>query len=203
MRINSRSISSTDLVYEPLFDYRIKVTIPLNYLYFEKYKHSKINENSKVKEKREDNNMLLLPKLNRSTSQFSLQPKIISDYSKILPSKTNKIICYDNHDFYLIEPKTKILRKGATFKFRIKIKGATSVSLLDGNHWTPLRRKEEDIYEGHKEIETDNVSICCLRNKNVYTEVIKFMIHKDRSILSKTVFPSLKKIKKTNVKNIK
>ena len=200
LRINSRSISSTDLVYEPLFDYRIKVTIPLNYLYFEKYKQSKNNENSKVKEKREDNNMLLLPKLNRSTSQFSLQPKIISDYSKILPSKTNKIICYDNHDFHLIEPKTKILRKGATFKFRIKIKGASSVSLLDGNHWTPLRRKEEDIYEGHKEIETDNVSICCLRNKNVYTEVIKFMIHKDRSILSNTVFPSLKKIKKANVK---
>lgn len=202
LRINSRPIMSTDLVYEPLFDYRIKVTIPLNYLYFEKYKLLKNNENSKVKEKREDNNMLL-PKLNRSTSQFSLQPKIISDYSKILPSKTNKIICYDNNDFHLIEPKTKILRKGATFRFRIKIKGASNVSLLDGNHWTPLRRKEEDIYEGHKEIETDNVSICCLRNKNVYTEVIKFMIHKDRSILSKTVFPSLKKIKKINVKNIK
>ena len=145
-----------------------------------------------------------MPKLTHSTSQFISQPKIISDYSRILPSKTNKIICYDNQDFHLIEPRTKILRKGVIFKFKIKIKGATNVSLLDGNHWTPFRRTEEDIYEGHKEIETDNVSICCLRNKNVYTEVIKFMIYKDRSILSKTTFPSSsKKIKKNNIKSSK
>ena len=202
LRINSRPTISTDLIYTPLFDYRIKVTIPFKYLYFEKYKLLKDNENNKIKEKRTEE--LLLPKLTHSTSQFISQPKIISDYSRILPSKTNKIICYDNQDFHLIEPRTKILRKGVIFKFKIKIKGATNVSLLDGNHWTPFRRTEEDIYEGHKEIETDNVSICCLRNKNVYTEVIKFMIYKDRSILSKTTFPSsTKKIKKNNIKNSK
>ena len=194
LRISSRPIVSTDIVYKPLFDYRIKVTVPLKYLYFEKYKLLKNNDNNKIKEKRADSSMLLLPKL--STSQTIIQPKIIQDYSKVLPSKTNKIVCYDNQDFHLIEPKTKILRKGITFKFKIRIKGATNVSLLDGNHWTPLKRIEEDIYEGNKEIETDNVSICCLRNRNVYTEVIKFMIHKDRSILSKSVFSDIKKIKK-------
>ena len=197
LRINSRPIVSNEMVYSTLFDYRIKVTIPMNYLYFEKYKLIKNNENNKIKEKRNDS-LLLLPKLN--TSQI-IQPKIIQDYSKILPSKTNKIICYDNQDFYLIEPRTKILRKGIKFKFKIKIKGAINVSLLDGTHWTPLRRIEEDVYEGNKEIETDNVSICCLRNKNVYTEVMKFMIHKDRSILSKSVFPAVKRIKKNIIKS--
>ena len=68
----------------------------------------------------------------------------------------------------------------------------------------PLKKTEEDIYEGIKEIETDNVSICCLRNKNVFTEVIKFMIYKDRSILSKNFFPKIKRIKKNLTKiNIK
>lgn len=197
-RINSRPIIANDINYKSLFEYRIRVIIPKNYLYFEKYKLLKNNnEDNKIKEKR--NETLLLPKLN--ASQVIIQPKIIQDYSKILPSKKNKIICYDNQDFHLIEPRTKILRKGIKFKFKIKIKGATNVSLLDGNHWTPLRKIEEDIYEGIKEIETDNVSICCLRNRNVYTEVIKFMIYKDRSILSKSVFPSVKKIKKNIIKS--
>ena len=38
----------------------------------------------------------------------------------------------------------------------------------------PLKKTEEDIYEGIKEIETDNVSICCIKNKNVFTEVFRF-----------------------------
>ena len=95
-----------------------------------------------------------------------------------------------------MEPRTKILRKGIKFKFKIKIKGANNVHLLDGNHWIQLKRTEPDVYEGIKEIETDNVSICCIRNKNVFTEVIKFMIHKDRSILSKSFLPKVKKFKK-------
>ena len=198
LRINSRPIIANDMSFKTLFEYRIKIIVPMNYLYFEKYKLQKDIENNKLKEKR--NESLLLPKLN--ASQIFNQPKIIQDYSKILPSKNNKIICYDNQDFHLFEPRTKILRKGIKFKFKIKIKGATNVSLLDGNHWTPLKRTEEEIYEGEKEIETDNVSICCLRNKNIYTEVIKFMIYKERSILSKSVFPNVKKIKKSSFKSI-
>ena len=198
LRINSRPIIANDMPFKTLFEYRINILVPKNYLYFEKYKLIKNSENNKIKEKRNDS--ILLPKLN--ASQIINQPKIIQDYSKILPSKTNKIICYDNQDFHLLEPRTKILRKGIKFKFKIKIKGASNVSLLDGNHWTPLKRTEEDIYEGEKEIETDNVSICCLRNKNVYTEVIKFMIYKNRSILSKSVFPTVKKIKKNVFKSI-
>ena len=192
LRINSRPIITGDLSYEPLFDYKIKVKNISSYLYFEKYKLSKKEENKK--EKNNDTN-LFLPKLN-SSSNIRLQHRIINDYSKILPSKTNKIICYDDKNFYLMEPRTKILRKGIKLKFKIKIKGANNVHLLDGNHWIQLKRTEPDVYEGIKEIETDNVSICCIRNKNVFTEVIKFVIHKDRSILSKSFLPKLKKFKK-------
>ena len=184
LRISSRPIYSSDIQFSRLFDYRIKVSTQRNYKYFDKYKLIK-KEDNKMKEKNSDLS-LLLPRLN--SSHFLEQPKIIQDYSRILPSKINKIICYDNQDFHLIEPKTKILRKGIKFKFKLKIKNASNVNLLDGNKWTQLKRVGEDIFEGFKEIETDNVSICCLRNKNVFTEVIKFMIYKDRSILSKSVF---------------
>ena len=198
LRINSRPIITSELVYTPLFDYKIIVKNMDSYLYFDKYKLVKKGENNKIKEKNNEEvtSNLYLPKLNN----FRIQPRIINDYSKILPSKTNKVICYDNQNFYLYEPRTKILRKGIKFKFKIKIKGTNNVSLLDGNHWMPLKRTEEDVFEGIKEIETDNVSICCLRNKNVFTEVIKFMIHKDRSILAKSMFPQVKKIKKNLTK---
>ena len=117
LRINSRPIITGDLSYEPLFDYKIKVKNISSYLYFEKYKLSKKEENKK--EKNNDTN-LFLPKLN-SSSNIRLQHRIINDYSKILPSKTNKIICYDDKNFYLMEPRTKILRKGIKLKFKIKI----------------------------------------------------------------------------------
>ena len=202
LRITSRPIVTSDLIYKKLIDYKIKVRMTDSYLYFDKYKFIKKGENNKTKEKNNDtnnSNNLFLPKLNNS-SNIRLQLKIINDYDKILPSKTNKIICYDNQNFHLIEPRTKILRKGIKFKFKIKIKKASNVNLLDGNHWMPLKKTEEDIYEGVKEIETDNVSICCLRNKNVFTEVIKFMIHKDRSILSKSLFPKVKRLRKNMTK---
>ena len=63
-------------------------------------------------------------------------------------------------------------------KFKIKLKGAHSVFLLDGNKWTFLKKTEDNIFEGQKEIKTENVSICCLKNKNVFTEVFRFKIKK-------------------------
>ena len=44
-RINSRPIISNDLDYKHLFDYRIRITVPIKYLYFEEYKLLK-NENN-------------------------------------------------------------------------------------------------------------------------------------------------------------
>lgn len=179
VHISSRLLTSTDLLYWPLVDYRVKVQDQATFDHFEKYKNVK---SKSEKPKMED---VVLPQISRTSKSF-YQPKIISDYDKIFPSKINKKICYDNENFHLIEPKTTTLRKGVTFKFKLRIK-ASNVALLDGSKWTFLRKTEEGIYEGLKEIETDNVSICCVRNKNVFTEVIKFKVHKERSILSKSV----------------
>ena len=110
--------------------------------------------------------------------------RIVTDYKKIFPSKTIKRVFYDNEGFYLIEPKSIYLRKGVMTKFKIRIKGALNASLLDGNKWTSLKRIEDGLYEGQKIIETDNVSICCLRGKNVFTEVFKFKPRRNKYDLS-------------------
>lgn len=185
IKINIRTINSTDLVYSPLFDYLVRVTNNISFNHFEKYKKMQLARNER--EKIEDN--LLLPKirgfsnnnkfmnLTKPTMTFS-QGRIITDYNKIFPSKNNKIICYDNEGFVLIEPRTIYLKKGMNTKFKIKLKGAHSVFLLDGNKWTFLKKTEDNIFEGQKEIKTENVSICCLKNKNVFTEVFRFKIKK-------------------------
>ena len=186
IRINIRAINSTDLVYNPLFDYLVRFTNNISFNHFEKYK--KLRQAKNEGDKIEDN--ILLPKitgysrlnnrfnsLNKPTKTFS-QGRIITDYNKIFPSKNNKVICYDNEGFVLFEPKTIYLKKGMNTKFKIKIKGAHSVLLLDGNKWMPLKKTEDHIFEGEKEIKSEYVSICCLKHKNVFTEVFRFKIKK-------------------------
>ena len=190
LKINARSKKSTDLLYYPLIDYFIKVDTyfqisNLNHLLFSKEAQEKEKENSKVIEN--------LPKLRRSSSNAMITPKIISDYSKVFPPKTFKKICYDNEDFRLIEPRSYYLKKGVTFRFKAIVKGAIIVSILDGNHLTPLKRYEDYVFIGEKEIETNNVSLCCLRGKNVYTEIYKFKVLKEGRILSSKPTISRKK----------
>ena len=187
IKINLRSISSTDLLYRSLFDYRIKVYNNIRFSYFEKYKSKNIL--SRDNEKNDD----ILPKIHDNfergrmfNTSYLTQPRIITDYNSIFPSKTNKLVCYDDKDFYLIEPKSIYIRKGVNVKFKVRIKGTNSASILDGNKWSSLKRVEEYVFVGQKTIETDNVSICCLRNKGVFTEVFKFKIKKDKYPLAKS-----------------
>ena len=172
----------------PLIDYIIKVDT-----YFQisninnllPLKDSQIKEKDKVEE--------ILPKLIRSSSIGVFTPKIISDYSKIFPPKTVKKICYDNENFRLIEPRSNYLKRGATIRFKIFVKGAVNVSILDGNHLTSLKRFEDGLFIGQKEIETNNVSLCCLRSKNVFTEIYKFKVIKEGRIMSSKPILSRKK----------
>ena len=206
IRINIRSINSTDLVYNPLLDYLVRVTNNKTFNHFEKYK--KLQQARSILEKIEDN--LLLPKIqgfnkynNMSKKEMTFsQGRIITDYSKIFPSRKNKVICYDNEGFVLFEPKTIYLRKGVNTKFKIKIKGAHSVFLLDGNKWTSLKKIEESVFEGEKEIKTENVSICCLKNKNVFTEVFRFKIKK-KIYLSKSYGITNRKFKNKTINTSK
>ena len=206
IRINIRAINSTDLVYNPLFDYVVRVTNNLSFNHFEKYK--KLQQARNEQNKFEDN--LMLPKItgfnkfsgfNKAAMTFS-QGRIITDYNKIFPSRKNKVICYDNEGFVLFEPKTIYLKKGMNSKFKVKLKGAHSVFLLDGNKLMPLKKTEENIYEGEKEIKTDNVSICCQKNKNVFTEVFRFKIKK-KIYLSKSFGLTYRKLRNQTINNMK
>ena len=196
LRVNCRSLASTDLVYWPLVDYIIKLHDYISFSHFDKYKKKLLNLNKNIIEKKD---ILTLPKLSKFNSQVYYQPKIISDYNNFFPSKINKKICYDNDGFFLIEPRTTYLKKGNTIKFKVRIKGASIVSVLDGNHWLHLKKTEKDTYEGEKNIKTDNVSICCIRGKNIFTEVFRFKATKEKSVDSKLFMIKLKsksKIKK-------
>ena len=180
LKINARALDSTDLLYWPLLDYIIKidsffqVNEDSNFL---TQKETKLKTKALVKE--------IFPKLHKKTSAKNLfTPKIVTDYSKIFPPKTVKKICYDKEDLRILEPKNCILKKGINSKFRILAKGAVSLSILDGNHMTFLKRHEDGIFFGQREIETNNVSLCCLRGKNIFTELYKFKVLNNDRILS-------------------
>ena len=171
IKLNICATNSNDISYKPLFDYYVKITNDISFNYFEKY--IRIKQAKNERDKLENN--LLLPKIKGFNSvDKNSQGKIITDYTKVFPSKNNKIICYDNEGFALLEPRTVFIRKGIVTKFKVMIKGAQSAFILDGNKWMQLKRIEENIFSGQKEIKNDNVSICCIKKQNVFTEVFRF-----------------------------
>ena len=125
---------------------------------------------------------MILPKIVKGRINF--QTKIIPDYNKIFPSKTNKKICYDNDNAYIIEPRVTFLKKGMEFKFKVRVKGASSVVVLDGRKFNYLKRIDGETYEGQFTIQTDNVCICSLRSSNVFTEIYRFKVNKDNTYRS-------------------
>ena len=183
IKLNICATSSNDIAYKPLFDYYVRVTNDISFNYFEKYIRMKQARNERDKFE----NNLLLPKIKGFNSpNKNTQGKIITDYNKVFPSKNNKIICYDNEGFALLEPRTVFIRKGIVTKFRVMIKGAQSAFILDGNKWMQLKKIEENIFTGQKEIKNDNVSICCIKKQNVFTEVFRFK-NKKKFIFEKSV----------------
>ena len=194
IRINSRSLTSTDLVYWPMIDYIVKIENKIKFSYFDKYK-LKMRNLSRI------NNIdkeLTLPSLNKTANSNFYQPRIITDYMKIFPNKKNKKICYDDEGFQLIEPKTTFLKKGTYVKFKIKMRGVVSVSILDGNKLFNLKKTERNTYEGQKQICSDNVSVCCLRGKNLFTEVYRFKPLVEKSVDSKAFMLKIRKRKINN-----
>ena len=144
------------------------------------------------------NKELTLPSLNKTTNSNFYQPRIITDYMKIFPNKKNKKICYDDEGFQLIEPRTTFLKKGTYVKFKIKMRGAVSVSILDGNKLFNLKKTERNTYEGEKQICSDSVSVCCLRGKNLFTEVYRFKPLVEKSVDSKAFMLKIRKRKINN-----
>ena len=194
LKINVRSLKSTDLLYWPLLDYIIKIDT-----FFQVNSNSNFISPKELKSKEKSKVEEILPKLNKNLNLKKLfTPKIVDDYSKIFPPKAFKKICYDNEDFRIIEPRSNVLKKGVLSKFKILVKGAVSVTILDGNHMSFLKRNEDGIFFGQREIETNNVSLCCLRGKNVFTELYKFKVLTESKVLSSK--PMVKRRKPNSVK---
>ena len=95
--------------------------------------------------------------------------KCMSDFGEKLKNK-----CFDNINAHVFEPRSKILRIGQEARFRVRVRNAKTVVVLDGRKWNFLKRKEDDIFEGIIQIKCENVVICALRN-NIYTEVYEFL----------------------------
>ena len=102
--------------------------------------------------------------------QDSKMNKCVSEFDEKIKNK-----CYDNNDAYVFEPKNKILRIGQDAKFKVRVRNAKYVVVLDGKRWNYLRRKEDDIFEGIIPIKSENIVVCALRNNNIYTEVFEFL----------------------------
>jgi hypothetical protein len=96
--------------------------------------------------------------------------KCSSDFDEKIKNK-----CFDNDAAHLYEPKTKILKIGQETKFRVRVKGAKNVAVLDGRKWNYLRRKEDEVFEGNILVENENIVLCAMRNKNIFTEVFEFL----------------------------
>ena len=100
--------------------------------------------------------------------------KPISKCASDLLEKT-KYKCYDNNDAYVFEPRSKILYIGQNSKFKVRVRNAKFVVVLDGRKWNFLKKKEEDIFEGIIKIKSENIVVCALRNNSIYTEVFEFL----------------------------
>ena len=113
------------------------------------------------------------PQYQRKKIQSSLErqlTKCASDFDEKIKNK-----CFDNESAHLYEPKAKILKIGQDTKFRVRVRGAKNVAVLDGRKWNYLKRREDEIFEGNVKIESESVVLCAMRNRNMFTEVYEFI----------------------------
>ena len=96
--------------------------------------------------------------------------KCVSEFDEKVKNK-----CYDNNDAYVFEPRNKILRIGQDAKFKVRVRNAKYVVVLDGKRWNYLKRKEDDIFEGIIPIKSENIVVCTMRKNDIYTEVFEFL----------------------------
>lgn len=107
------------------------------------------------------------------TEKLQTEKKLIKCFSDFDDKVKSK--CYDSTGTHLFEPKTKFIKKDQEVKFKVRIRKAKYVVVLDGRKWNYLKRRDDDIYEGIIPIKNENVVICAMRNNDVYTEIYEFL----------------------------
>lgn len=168
LKIYARSYISSDLLYNDVYEYKIKIGEATAF----SFRHSSLAK----KRQRKLSTTYLPSNLNKSLPSLSAALNKMNNRLS-LPKINAKRICLDNEGAYLIEPKqNQYLKKGAETMFKVRISGARSVAVLDGKKMNFLKRLDENLFTGLIVIQTDNVSICSLRNSNVYTEVFNLKV---------------------------
>ena len=179
--IKARDINSTDLLYETLLDYRIKISKNYSFKFHNKYRFISSIMMPSLNNTRNRNNKF--PKLSSKNAK-KFQTKIINDYSKIFPDrKKNKKICFDNENIFILEPRVNILKVNNNYKFKIRIKRkpANLIVLVDGKNFINFKKINEEIFELDYTITTENVTICLNIDKFIYTEFYRFKVITERS----------------------
>ena len=183
IRVLGRSSMSTDLIYYHLLDYRVRVGVVGQFTHFDKYKAKAFEEQQQQQQQTRNVSSNNRSSLTMMDGRFRKKKEVdyigtrtITDYNKVFPSKTTRRVCFDNEGAYVYEPRSAVLKQGSDVNFRIRVKGAIAVAVLDGRKWTYLHKVEDNIYEGRTIISSDNVSICSLKACNVYTEVFRFKV---------------------------
>ena len=152
-------------------DPKVILTYKINVKVTNIIKHEEIKK-KEVKKKLVTHLRMGSPQYQKKKIETSLErqlTKCSSDFDEKIKNK-----CFDNDSAHLYEPRSKILKIGQDTKFKVRIKGAKNVAVLDGRKWVYLRRKEDELYEGNVIIENENVVLCAMRNKNIFTEVFEF-----------------------------
>ena len=153
-------------------DSKVLLTFKINVKITNIIKHEEIKK-KEVKKKLVTHLRMGSPQYQKKKIETSLErqlTKCSSDFNEKIKNK-----CFDNDSAHLYEPRNKILRIGQDTRFRVRVKGAKNVAVLDGRKWVYLKRKEDELYEGNVVIENENVVLCAMRNKNIFTEVFEFL----------------------------
>ena len=153
-------------------DSKVLLTFKINVKITNIIKHEEIKK-KEVKKKLVTHLRMGSPQYQKKKIETSLErqlTKCSSDFDEKIKNK-----CFDNDSAHLYEPRNKILRIGQDTRFRVRVKGAKNVAVLDGRKWVYLKRKEDELYEGNVVIENENVVLCAMRNKNIFTEVFEFL----------------------------
>ena len=151
---------------------KVLLTFKINVKITNIIKHEEIKK-KEVKKKLVTHLRMGSPQYQKKKIETSLErqlTKCSSDFDEKIKNK-----CFDNDSAHLYEPRNKILRIGQDTRFRVRVKGAKNVAVLDGRKWVYLKRKEDELYEGNVVIENENVVLCAMRNKNIFTEVFEFL----------------------------
>ena len=133
-------------------------------------KHEEIKK-KEIKKKEVPHLRMGSPQYQKKKIETSIErqlTKCSSDFEQKIKNK-----CFDNDEAHLYEPRNKILKIGQDTRFKVRVRGAKNVAVLDGRKWVYLKRKEDELFEGNVVIENESVVLCAMRNRNIFTEVFE------------------------------